>query len=55
MSLDELYGLGFDHYQKYPQEIRKVSREDVNRVAKRYFTLEAYAIAVIQPPAEKKE
>ena len=55
MSLDELYGLGFDHYQKYPQEIRKVSREDVNRVAKRYFALETYAIAVIQPPVEKKE
>jgi zinc protease len=55
MSLDELYGLGFDHYQKYPQEIRRVSREDVNRVANRYFTLEAYTLAIIQPPAEKKE
>ncbi len=55
MSLDELYGLGFDHYQEYPQEVRKVSREDVNRVAHRYFTLEAYAIAIIQPLGEKKE
>jgi zinc protease len=55
ISLDELYSLGFDHYQKYPQEIRKVSREDVNRVAKEYFNLEVYAIAIIRPPAEKKE
>jgi zinc protease len=54
-SLDELYGLGFDHYQRYPQEIQKVSKEDVHRVAKEYLNLEAYAIAVIRPPTEKKE
>jgi predicted Zn-dependent peptidase len=55
MSLDELYGLGFDHYQKYPQEIQKVTQEDVNRVAKKYFNLESYAIAIIRPPLDKKE
>ena len=55
MSLDELYGLGFDHYQKYPQEIQKVTQEDVNRVAKKYFKLETYAIAIIRPPLDKKE
>jgi predicted Zn-dependent peptidase len=55
MSLDELYGLGFDHYQKYFQEIHKVSREDVHQVAKKYFNLEAYSLAIIRPPMEKKE
>ena len=55
MSLDELYGLGFDHYRKYPQEIQKVTQEDVNRVAKKYFNLETYAIAIIRPPLDKKE
>ena len=55
ISLDELYGLGFDHYQRYPQEIERVSREDVHRVAKQYFNLEAYALAMIRPPTEKKE
>jgi len=55
MSLDELYGLGFDHYQKYPQEIQKVKKEDVNRAAKQYFNLESYAIAIIRPPLGKKE
>jgi zinc protease len=53
MSLDELYGLGFDHYQKYPQEIQKVTKEDVNRVAKIYFNLESYTIAIIRPPLDK--
>jgi predicted Zn-dependent peptidase len=55
MSLDELYGLGFDHYQKYPQEIQKIKREDVQHVAKNYFNLEAYALTIIRPPREKKE
>jgi len=53
MSLDELYGFGFDHYQKYPQEIQKVKKEDVNRAAKQYFNLESYAIAIIRPPLDK--
>jgi len=53
MSLDELYGFGFDHYQKYPQEIQKVTKEDVNRVAKKYFNIESYAIAIIRPPLDK--
>jgi len=52
MSLDELYGLGFNHYQTYPQEIQKVTREDVNRVAQKYFNLEAYAIAIVRPPKD---
>jgi zinc protease len=55
MSLDELYGFGFDHYQKYPQEIQKVTKEDVNRVAKQYFNLESYVIAIVRPPLSQKE
>jgi zinc protease len=55
VSLDELYGLGFDHFQKYPREIQKVTREDVDRVARKYFDLESYAIAIIRPPLGKKE
>jgi zinc protease len=55
MSLDELYGLGFDHYQKFSQEIQKVTKEDVNRVAKKYLDLECYAITIIRPPSGKKE
>jgi zinc protease len=55
VSLDELYGLGFLHFQKYPEEIKKVSKEDVHRVAKEYFRLDAYALAMIRPPKEKKK
>ncbi|MGZ3513117.1 MAG: M16 family metallopeptidase [Thermodesulfobacteriota bacterium] len=55
MSLDELYGLGFDHYQRYPQEIEKVTKEDVDGVAKKYLHVETYAIAIVRPPSGKKE
>jgi len=54
-SLDELYGLGFDHLQKYPQLIEKVTKEEVQRVCRKYIDPEEYALAVIRPPVEKKE
>ncbi len=49
MSIDELYGLGFDRYQRYPGEIERVTKEDVDRVAKKYLDLDAYALAIVRP------
>lgn len=49
LSLNELYGLGFDHFQRFPFEIQKVTREDINRVIKKYFNLEGYSLAIIRP------
>ncbi len=53
MSLDELMGIGFDHLKRYADEIEKVTPEDVHRVAKTYFHLDAYALAIIRPPKGK--
>jgi len=55
MSSDELLGLGYDHLERYPKEIQKVTREDVHRIAKEYFNLEAYALAIIRPPEANKK
>ncbi len=55
ISLDELYGIGFDHYEHYSQNIQKVKKEDVDRVAREYFQLDAYTLAIVRPPEEKKE
>ncbi len=55
MSFDELLGLGFDHLRRYPEEIQKVTREDVHRVAQKYFNLDAYALAILRPPPSKRE
>lgn len=50
IAFDELYGLGFDFFQKYPAHIEKVSREDIQRVMNTYFNFDVYAIAVVRPP-----
>ncbi len=55
MSLDEVYGLGFDHYQRYPRKIENVTKKDVDRVAKKYLNLESYSVAIVRPPQGKKE
>jgi len=48
-ALDELYGLGFDHYKKLEREIEAVSLEDVRRVAAKYFKAQPYVLATVRP------
>jgi zinc protease len=55
ISLDELYGLGYDHLKVYPREIEKVSKEEVLQVVEKYIYPDAYALAVIRPPTVKEE
>ncbi|MCX8110512.1 MAG: insulinase family protein [Syntrophorhabdaceae bacterium] len=40
MCLDTIYGLGPGHFKVKPAYIEKVTRDDVNRVAKKYINLE---------------
>jgi len=49
-ALDELYGLGFDHYKKLEQEVNAVTLEDVKRVAGKYFRDQPYVLATVRPP-----
>ena len=53
-ALDELYGLGFDHYQKLEREIEAVTLAEVKRVAQRYFQEQPCVIATVKP-VETKE
>ena len=48
-ALNELYGLGLDEFQRYPQQILKVTRDDVLRVARHYIDLKAYTLTVVRP------
>jgi zinc protease len=48
----EVYGLGFDYVEKYPQYIREVTIGDVARVAKMYLDSENYTLVVVGPVAE---
>jgi zinc protease len=48
-GLDELYGLGFDHYRELRREVEAVTMEDIRRVAARYFLHQAPIVAVVRP------
>jgi zinc protease len=49
IALDALYGLGPGAHRRYPEEIAAITREDVLRVARRFFRLDAYTLAMIRP------
>jgi zinc protease len=50
-ALDELYGLGFDHYRKLEDEIRLITPDDVQRVAAKYFQ-QPYVLATVRPASK---
>jgi zinc protease len=45
----EVYELGFDYVDKYPQYIRNVTAEDITRVARKYLDSENYTLVVVGP------
>lgn len=45
----ERHGLGLDYYQKYPQSIMSISREDVLDAARHYLDPDRLAVAVAGP------
>lgn len=49
----EIYGLGFDYLEKYPELIRAVSVEDVNRVTRKYIDPQNLTTVVVGPVDEK--
>jgi zinc protease len=49
-ALDELYGLGFNHYKSLEQSVNAVTLEDVKRVAAKYFRDQPYVLATVRPP-----
>ncbi|MGQ0810283.1 MAG: M16 family metallopeptidase [Nitrospiraceae bacterium] len=50
----ELYGLGLDYFTQYTRWIDKVSKEDVQRVAKQYLNPQHYALVVVGDLAKAK-
>jgi zinc protease len=49
LALMELYGVGYEVVETYPEKILSVTPGDVHRVARRYLTLERYVLAVVRP------
>jgi zinc protease len=48
----QVYGLGFDYVQKYPQYIKGVTVEDISRVARQYLDPVNYTLVVVGPVHE---
>ncbi len=49
MGLNELYGLGADFSLKYPELIKRVTSEDIQKVAKKYLDSQRYVLVVVGP------
>jgi len=50
----EFYGLGFEYFSQYPKWIERVTKEDVQRVAKQYLYPQRYALVVVGNVAKAK-
>ncbi|MEW6144332.1 MAG: pitrilysin family protein [Thermodesulfobacteriota bacterium] len=49
ITFDELYGIGWDEYKRYPQEIFAVTKEDVQKAARKYIDLDRYTLIIVKP------
>ncbi len=52
VTIDELYGLGYDSWTQYERRINAVTRDMVHEAARRYVTLDRSAEVVIAPDIE---
>lgn len=50
----EFYSLGFEYFSEYPNWIARVTKEDVQRVAKQYLDPKRYALVVVGNIAKAK-
>ena len=55
VALDELYGLDWDYYLRHFEEIKKVTLDDIRRVANKYFRDDWYTLTIVGPVDEKQE
>jgi zinc protease len=54
-ALDELYGLGFDHYKELEPAVEAITSEDLKRVAAKYFRDQPHVLAIVRPPQKRSE
>jgi zinc protease len=50
----EVYKLGFDYIETYPEHIKRITVEDVARVARKYLDPENYTLVVVGPVNESE-
>src|ERR1700730_9409610 len=52
-ALDELYGLGFNHYKSLEHDVEAVTLDEIKRVAAKYFRDQPYVLATVRPSTKK--
>jgi zinc protease len=52
-ALDELYGLGFNHYKTLERDVDVITLQDVRRVAAKYFLNQPFVLALVRPPGNR--
>jgi zinc protease len=52
-ALDELYGLGFDFYNRLEHDVNTVTLDAIKQVAAKYFRGQPYVLATVRPPEKK--
>ncbi|MGZ4985876.1 MAG: M16 family metallopeptidase, partial [Chthoniobacterales bacterium] len=53
-ALDEIYGLGFEHYKELEVLIESVTPDDVKRVAAKYFRDQPFVLATVRPSGDER-
>jgi zinc protease len=48
-SIDELYGFGYDYVERRMQRLSNITLDEINTVAKKYFSTPGYAIVTVTP------
>jgi zinc protease len=48
-AFNELYGLGIKEIERYPQKILSVTREEIQKAARKHIDLSAYVLSIIKP------
>lgn len=48
IAFDEIYGIGWNDYTKYPKKILAVTKNDVIKTARKFIDLNAYTLAIVK-------
>ncbi len=51
LAFNDLYGLGYEEYLRYPQAIKAVTARDIQRVSRSYLSPRKEVVAIVAPKA----
>lgn len=52
-ALDEMYSLGYNNYQRYEGNIKKVTADEIKKIINKYLDLDNYTMVILEPLEEE--